>query len=197
MAVDKRIKKEINKITAYLFFTVVCILALYIICVDTLPVNIPYLDSIPVRDSYIAKTKTEISTRINGIEEMNEKLREISLREPELRESAEELSRNSIFMLSRSKDRVVDIPSILVYLEQTGKNTGIKVNRIDILPPEDSGGLSKQVLTISAAGSYLSFIDYLREIQINTREMIAVEGFRLDYADPVTSIWNIEIKISL
>ncbi len=194
---DKRVKKEINRIAAYLFFTLVCIAVLYIICADTLPVNIPFLEDIPVRDSYIAGAKAEISTRINGIKEMNEKLREISLREPELRKSAEELSRNSIFMLSRSKSRVVDIPSILVYLEQTGKNTGIKVKRIDILPPEDSSGLKKQVLTISAAGSYLNFIDYLREIQINTREMIAVEEFRLNYADPATSLWDIELKISL
>lgn len=209
--VDSKVMKDINSIIKKLIFTGLCCSVLYFLVINRLPVNIPPLNDFPVRSVNIAKTNNDLAQKIREIKAMNQQIAEIQQKEPELRKNAENVPEHSVFILNQKKDKVVDIPSILVYLEQVGKKTGAAVDKIDVQGAEnssDSNGKQTakasgpadsegQELVVTGTSTYQGFINYLREIQINTKESITVKDYNLSYADPVTSLWKFELKISL
>lgn len=170
-----------------------------------------YFTNLPINSGKLTQMKESLNTKGEEIKRMNEEIREIDQKKDQLRKNAEELSKNSLFLLNRGKSRVIDIPSILVYLEQIGSNAGLKVNSLEIVGTGTSGTSipgdvksfpvtatgSKQEIVISLTGSYKNFGRYLSEIQVNTRELIAVEGFRMSRSEDQDGVFDIELKISL
>jgi len=160
---------------------------------------------VPINRIALNETKDDINLKMQQVMNMNTKISEIGRKTPVLVKNADKLTQNALAGINKEEGSVTDIPAILVYLEQTGKNAGLTVKKIDI---EGLGDTDKSVetinqknlgkkLIITATGSYKSFCDYIREIQINTKEKISVEGFKFASIDSAMSTCKVEIEISL
>lgn len=191
---DKKVKSLVIKL-------IICILlAAFLVFMET---SWGY-KKIPFNRISINETKNDIKSKIQQVNKMNTELSEIGKKTPMLVKNADKIKNSVLTAKSSNKESLIDIPSMLVYLEQTGKNTGLVVKKIDI------GGLSDiaksrtannkdigKKLIITAVGSYKSFSDYIKEIQINTKERITIEGFKFLSSENSMSTCQIEIEISL
>jgi len=192
---DKKVKNLIIKV-------IIC--AVFIGLILLIESSLGY-SRIPFNRITVNETKENMKLKIKKVTDMNRKILEISKRTPELVNKADKLTNDGIASINRKEESIIDIPSIFVYLEQTGKNVGVTVKNIEI-PGLGEAGKSLdtvqqkntgQKLVITATGSYKSFSDYIREIQINTKEKITVNGFNFNSVDSTMNTGSMEIEISL
>ena len=169
---------------------------------------------IPINNAKLSKMGKEVSRKTQEINNMNLQISEIQKKEPEFRNSVDQMSANAGLYLTKKKERVIEMPSILVYLEQVGKKRGLKIKNIDIIGLENKSASSETVknasgnglkattagrneILITGSGSYGSFVSYLEDIQIGTKELINIEDFKLSPSDKTLNYCDIELKISL
>jgi hypothetical protein len=172
------------------------------------------IPGIPINKAKLFKMGKELSQKTQEINKMNQQINEIQKKEPEFRNSVDQMSQNAGLYLTKKKDRVVEIPSILVYLEQVAKKRGLTIKKIDIIGLENKSATSETVenapknglkgttagrneILITGSGSYGSFVSYLEDIQIGTKELINIEDFKLSPSDKTLNYCDIELKISL
>ncbi|MGE5474770.1 MAG: hypothetical protein ACM3UU_11175 [Ignavibacteriales bacterium] len=191
---DKKIKSIVIKLIICVFFIAV------LLYVET---SLGY-KAIPFNRVSINETKNDIKSKNQQVMEMNSELTRVSKKVPLLIKNGDKLTNNALIAVNKKEEGIIDIPSILVYLEQTGKNTGLIVKKIDIEGLNDTEKSMaannkniKKKLVITASGSYKSFCDYIKEIQINTKEKILIEGFKFTSNDSAMSTCKVEIEISL
>ncbi|MGE5328236.1 MAG: hypothetical protein ACM3KR_01855 [Deltaproteobacteria bacterium] len=159
----------------------------------------------PINRMTLNQTKDDIKSKMQQVINMDTKISEISQKAPELVKNADKLTNNALLGINKQRGNVTDIPAILVYLEQTGKNAGLVVKKIDIEGLDNTGKSVENSnqnnyankLIITAAGSYKGFCDYIKEIQINTKEKITIEGFKFTSIDGAMSNCKAVIEISL
>jgi len=191
----RNIKSLIIKIIICLFFIAVLLL------VES---GFGY-SKIPFNRIVVNETKNDMNSKMKQVIEMNRKIIEISKKTPVLVKNADKLTNNALVAMNKKEGSIKDIPSILVYLEQTGKNAELIVKKIDIEALDDTAKPKQTAqqkdtgnkLIITATGSYKSFCNYIREIQINTKEKITVEGFKFISIDSTMNVCKVEIEISL
>lgn len=190
----------------YSIVVLICIAGLALLSQDKV------IPGIPITKGSIALLSQELKTKLDEMQHMSSRIQDISLKIPELKESVEAISQNPILTVSKERNRVVDVPSLLAYLEQTGKESGVTVKEMDIVGQQGDYGISSRDetvnaqinsrlsgrrLVVTAEGTYESFIDYLGEIQINTREMINIQGLKVTSIDKKVNLYKIEFTISL
>jgi len=160
---------------------------------------------IPFNRIAVNETNNNTKLKIKKVIDMNQKILEMRKQTLELVNKANKLTEDELISINRNEESIIDIPSIFVYLEQTGKNVGVIVKNIEIPGLGETGKSldtvqqknTGQKIIITATGSYKGFSDYIREIQINTKEKITVDGFNFNSVDSTMKTGSMEIEISL
>lgn len=160
---------------------------------------------IPFNRVALNELKKDTDSKVKQIKSMNQQIEDMNKNMPALIKNADKLAKNALVAVDRKEENMVDIPSILVYVEQTGKDVGLTVKKIDIAGLDNSGKSlqaaqrkdGRQNLNIAAKGSYKSLVDFLREIQINTNKKITVEGFKFTSIDKAMKTCSVELEISI
>lgn len=184
-------KKLLRRIQIKLIFSLVIILFLIFVKSEKL------VDYVLPQLNIVENIKGDYRLQVQSINQSNKLVNEVFNNLPQIRTNIETIKNQPELLLNNNRQRIIDLPSLLVYFEKIGNLTGTLVKEINIPNIQAVQNSQKIDIVISANGSYSSLSNYVNQIQMNTKEYMKIEEFELIEDAVLPKTYNIQLKISI